>query len=529
MVGLAVLVACANVANLLLARATARRSEIAVRAALGAERSRVIRLLLTESVLLGTASLVVAYGLARFSIHWLGNLPIAIDVPITLGLELDWRVFAYAAAISVLAGVVAGLAPAVLGARTPVADVLREAGRSGSGGVGRARFRNTLVVAQVAVSFVLLVCGGLFMRGARQAARLDTGFGRERILLANIDLSLHRMDSTTTRRVQDSFLERASALPNVEAVGLGTHLPMGGNNSGRDLYIDSRPAAAPDGAYQAWYGLVSPGYLTAMGFRLRSGRHFTDDDDTDAPRVAIVNRVAADAMWPGENAIGKRFRLSEGGAEVEVVGLVDNAQYLLLGEQPRPFAYFPLRQMPSQQTFIVTRTRSQDPLSAAPDVRRVLRDIDPNILVSGVRSMANHLDNGLALFFINVGATLATAIGLLGLLQTVVGLYGVLSYTVAQRTREFGIRQALGASTSAIIGGVLRQGSVLCGVGLAIGGVLAFALTRLLASMLYGVSPTDAVTFGGAVVVVGSVALISSYLPAWRASRVAPATAIRTE
>jgi ABC-type antimicrobial peptide transport system permease subunit len=234
-------------------------------------------------------------------------------------------------------------------------------------------------------------------------------------------------------------------------------------------------------------------------------------------------------MWPGENAIGKRFRLSEGGAEVEVVGLVDNAQYLLLGEQPRPFAYFPLRQMPSQQTFIVTRTRSQDPLSAAPDVRRVLRDIDPNILVSGVRSMANHLDNGLALFFINVGATLATAIGLLGLLQTVVGLYGVLSYTVAQRTREFGIRQALGASTSAIIGGVLRQGSVLCGVGLAIGGVLAFALTRLLASMLYGVSPTDAVTFGGAVVVVGSVALISSYLPAWRASRVAPATAIRTE
>ncbi len=529
MVGLAVLVACANVTNLLLARATARRSEIAVRAALGAERGRVVRLLLTESVILGVLSLIVAYVLARFCIQWFNGLTISVDVPISFGLTLDWRVFFYAAAISLFAGVIAGLAPAVLGSRTPVSSVLREGGRSGSAGVGRARFRSALVVAQVAVSFVLLVCGALFMRSARSAARLDTGFERPHRLLANIDLSLHRMDSAKSRRVQDQFLERMAALPNVEAVGLGTHLPLGGNNNGRNVYVDTRPAAAPNGLYQTFYAAVSPGYIPALGLRLREGRDFTRQDDDSSTRVAIINRAMADALWPGEPVLGRRFRLEEGAPEVEVVGLIDNAQYLLLGEQPRSFAYFPLRQMPREQTFIVVKTKSDDPLTSAPDLRRIFKEIDASILVSGTRSMASHLDNGIALFFVNAGATLATAIGILGLLQTVVGLYGVLSYAVAQRTREFGIRQALGARTTTIISQVLRQGSVLCGVGLVLGAALALAVTRSLGSLLYGVSPTDVLSFGGALIIVIGMTLVSSYLPAWRASRVAPATAIRAE
>lgn len=529
MVGLAVLVACANVTNLLLARAAARRSEIAVRAALGAARDRVIRLLLTESVVIGVLSLFVAWGLARFATRWFNNLDLAIDVPISFGLEVDWRVFGYAAAISLAAGIIAGLAPALMGSRTPVGDVLREGGRSGSGSRGRARFRNGLVIAQVAVSFVLLVSGGLFMRSARGAAQLDLGFQRERLLVSQIDLSLHNLDSSQARRAQDQVLERLAALPNVEQVGIGSHIPLGGNNNGRNLYVDTRPTAAPQGMMTAFYSNVSPGYIPALGLRLREGRDFLPTDDDAAPRVAVVNRALAAALWPGEPVLGKRFRLEEQGPEVEVVGVIDNAQYLLLGEAPRPFAYFPIRQHPQKQTFIFMRTRSGDPLAAVPDLRRVIADINPNILISGTRSMAAHLDHGIALFFVNMGATLATAIGLLGLLQTIVGLYGVLAYTVAQRTREFGIRQALGASTASIANHVLRQGGALCGIGLAAGLVIAVALTRSMGSLLYGVSPLDALAFGGALLVVGVVALASSYLPARRASRVAPATAIRSE
>ena len=529
MVGLAVLVACANVTNLLLARAAARRSEIAVRAALGAARGRVIRLLLTESVVIGLLSLGVAYLLARFSIQWFNTLDLAVDVPISFGLTMDWRVFGYAAAVSLVAGVIAGLAPALMGSRAPVSDVLRESGRSGAGSKGRARFRNTLVVAQVAVSFVLLVAGGLFMRSARGAAQLDIGFRRDRLLVAQIDLSLNRMDSAQSRRTQDELLEQLAALPNAEAVGIGSHVPLGGNNNGRNIYIDTRPAGAPQGIVQSFYAATSPGYIPALGLRLREGRDFQPTDDAGAPTVAIVNRVLAETLWPGEAPVGRRFRLEEQGPEVLVVGVVDNAQYLLLGEAPRPFVYLPLRQFPRQQTFIFVRTRSADPLASVGDLRRVVTGINSNILLSGTRSMADHLDNGIALFFVNMGATLATAIGLLGLLQTVVGLYGVLSYTVAQRTREFGIRQALGASSGTIVGQVLRQGSVLCAVGIGAGLVVAFAVTRSMSSLLYGVSPQDALAFGGALLVVSVVALAYTYLPARRAARVAPATAIRSE
>ncbi|MBL8984575.1 MAG: ABC transporter permease [Gemmatimonadetes bacterium] len=529
MVGLAVLVACANVTNLLLARATARRSEIAVRAALGAARGRVIRLLLTESVVIGVLSLGVAYLLARFSIRWFNNLDLAIDVPISFGLAMDWRVFGYAAAISLAAGIIAGLAPAVMGSRAPVSDVLRESGRSGAGSKGRARFRNGLVIAQVAVSFVLLVSGGLFMRSARGAAQLDLGFRRERLLVAQMDLSLHRLDSAQSVRVQTELLDRLAASPNVESAGLGSHIPLGGNNNGRNLYVDTRPTSAPQGMLMSFYGNVSPGFIPALGLRLREGRDFLPTDDDQAPQVAVVNRALGEALWPGESVLGKRFRLQEQGPEVEVVGVIDNAQYLLLGEAPRPFVYFPIRQQPQKLTFIFVRTRSDDPLAAVPDLRRLVAEINPNILLTGTRTMSTHLDNGIALFFVNMGATLATAIGLLGLLQTVVGLYGVLSYTVAQRTREFGIRQALGASSNSIVGQVLRQGSVLCGTGIAVGLGIAFMLTRSMSSLLYGVSPLDALAFGGSLLVVTVVAFASSYLPARRAAQVAPATAIRSE
>jgi predicted permease len=367
------------------------------------------------------------------------------------------------------------------------------------------------------------------MRSAQSAAKLDLGFGRERLLLAQSDLSLHRMDLARARVVQDQLLERVAALPSVERFGLSTLLPLQGNFNTRNIYVDERPAAAPEGALTAGFAAVTPGFIAALGQQLLGGRDFTAQDDTTSPRVAIVNRVLADAIWPSQDPVGRRFRLHVDSMPVEVVGVMNNAQYILLGEQPRFMAYYPLRQHPARQTFAVVKTKVQDPSAVTADLRRVFSEIDPKILVYGVRTMALHLDQGIALFFVNIGATLATAIGILGLLQTIVGLYGVLAYSVAQRSREFGIRLALGAAAGDVIRGVLRQGSVLVGVGLALGGVLAFGLSRALGSLLVGVSPTDALAYGGSVLIVGLLAMLSSFLPAWRASRVSPASAMRME
>ncbi|MBK8649409.1 MAG: ABC transporter permease [Gemmatimonadetes bacterium] len=527
MVGLALLVACANVANLLLVRATVRRGEIAIRSALGASPGRVVRLLLTESVLLGVASLALAFFVARFCIGWLNTLQIAVDFPITFGLELDWRVFGYTALISLLAGVISGLAPALMGARSPVSEVLRDGGRTGSAGRARTRLRSALVVTQVAVSFVLLVCGGLFIRSARSAAKMDLGFSRDRLLLAQSDLQLHRLDEVQSRQTQDRLVEAIAVLPGVEAVALSTHIPLSGNYSTQSVVTDERTPLAPEGLYSAAIVQVSPGYVGAIKLRLQGGRDFTAQDDSASPRVVIVNRTLADALWPGQDPVGRQLRFKQDGPIVEVVGVVGTAKMVLIGETPRAMMYVPLRQVPSQQTYLIVKSRGEDPSALVPSVRSAVASVNPNILLYGVRTMATHLDQGIALFFVNMGATLATAIGLLGLLQTIVGLYGVLSYSVAQRSKEFGIKMALGARSGMMIREVLRQSAALVAVGIVVGGALALGLTRLMGSVLVGVSPTDALAYGGALLLVSALAMASSYIPAWRASRVAPAVVVR--
>lgn len=529
MVGLALLVACANVANLLLVRATVRRSEIAIRSALGATPGRVVRLLLTESVVLGAVSLVVAYALARACTGWLNTLPLAVDVPVAFGLEMDGRVFAYAALLSLLAGTLSGLAPALMGARASVSDVLRDGGRTGSAGRGGTRMRGALVVAQVAVSFMLLVCGGLFIRSAHQAAQLDMGFARERLLLAQVDLSLNRLTLAQARQMQDRLLAAIGSAPGVERVALGTFIPMSGNFSTRNVYVDDRPPQAPNGFTSVGWARITPGFVATLGMRLQRGRDLAPTDDSTSTPVALVNRAMADALWPAREAVGARLRLAKDGPLVEVVGVVDNANVIMIGEQPRPMIFVPLRQHPSHHTYVATKGRGIDPSALAGDLRAAVSSVDPRILVYGVRTMADHLDQGIALFFVNIGATLATAIGLLGLLQTIVGLYGVLSYSVAQRGKEFGIRMALGAQAGAMIRTVLRHSAGLVAAGLVLGGVLALVLTRAMASVLVGVSPTDALAYGGALLVVAAMALLSSYIPAWRASRVEPAVVVRGE
>jgi ABC-type antimicrobial peptide transport system permease subunit len=273
---------------------------------------------------------------------------------------------------------------------------------------------------------------------------------------------------------------------------------------------------------------VSPDYVKVLGIRLVSGRDFTVRDDSTAPAVAIVNRSAAEALWPGRDPIGRQFRARQDGPAVEVVGLIENLKYLFVNEEPRPFIYFPLAQESATMTFAVVLTRS-DPSAMTPALRAAIADVNPNILIYGVRTMRAHLDQGIAFFFVRIAATLATAIGILGLLQTIVGLYGVLSYAVVQKSKDIGIRMALGAGRGEVVGGVLRQGSVLVGLGLLIGGGLAVSLTQVMRGIFFGVSRGDVMPYLGSMAVVVVLAFISAWLPANRAARVAPASALRSD
>jgi putative ABC transport system permease protein len=528
LVGLTLLVACANVTNLLLARATTRQGEIALRSALGASAGRVVRLLLTESVVLGLASLVVAAGLAHLAVQWLNGLPVAIDVPVHFGLVVDWRVFGYAAALALAAGVLAGLAPALLSSRTAVSQVLKEGGRGGSAGRRRARMRSSLVVAQVSVSFVLLVCAWLFTTSARNALKVDLGFRSDHQFLAQMDFSLHGYTPARTAVAQRLILDRLRGLPGVEAAALGSQISFSGSYETRKVFVDERPAAAPDGLLTTGTANVTSDFFRVLGARLIAGRDFSDRDDSTATPVAIVNRAAAETLWPGRDPVGQQLRLTSDGPAVQVVGVVDNMKYLFVNESGRPFVYLPLAQHPETMTFTIVRTLG-DPSAITPAVRAAVAEVDPGILLYGVRTMQAHLLQGIAFFFVRIAATLATAIGVLGLLQTIVGLYGVLSYAVAQRSREIGIRLALGARRGEVVAGVMREGSLLVGAGLVVGLGLALSLTRVMRGLLVGVSPSDLLAYAGSIVVVVILSTISAWLPANRASRVAPASALRSD
>jgi putative ABC transport system permease protein len=528
LVSLVLLAACANVANLLLVRATARQGEIAVRRAIGASPGRLARQLLTESAMIGVVALGVAVALAYVIIGWLNSLPLSVEVPLNLGIALDWRVFSYASAIALGAGILAGLAPTILGTRLSLSDTLKEGGRGGSAGRGRGRLRNALVVAQVAVSLVLLVCAALFARSMGRAVQADLGFVPDRVYTAQTELDPLRYDSASVRLFHEQLLERTAALPGVERVALGNHIPFGGNNNTVDVFVDDRPPGADDGHYTPWFGRVSPGYFETLGFRMRSGRDFVRGDVAGAPPVAIINEALGETLWPGQDPLGKRLRLREDGPEATVVGVIANAKYLFLNEAPRPFLYIPVAQEMTRATTLFLRT-SADPSSIASAVRTTFRQIDEEVVPFNMRSMPDHLRDGLAYFFVRIGATLAGAIGVLGLLQTLVGLYGVLSYAVVQRSREFGIRMALGAQAAHVVRSVMREGSILVSAGLVVGLVLAYSLTRLMGGLLIGISPSDVVAYAGSAALLVILALVSSYIPARRASRLVPTSALRSD
>jgi predicted permease len=529
LVGLVLLVACVNVINLIMVRATTRQREIAVRAALGAARGRLVRQMLTESVMLallgGIAGAVVGRSLASL----IGAIQLPGDLPFRFDLTFDWRVFGYIAAIALAAGVGVGLLPALRASRTNLNAVLREGGRGTSEGAGRQRARSTLVVAQVAVSLVLLVAAALFVRSVQNAESIDLGFDPSHVLNASVDVAQQGYDEAKGRAFFDELLRRAKALPGVQTASFAFSVPLGYYNSNAFLEIEGQPPSTKARRPVAGYNTVTPEYLDTLKPRMVKGRFISAQDDERGRKVAVINQVMAQRYWPNQDPIGKRFRSTDLKNDwLEVVGVVRNSKVQGIFSDPEGYFYVPMAQQYKSLRALQVRTAG-DPAALAPLVAREIRALDPDLPVFDVLTMERMIQGPNGFFLLRMGAVFGAALGLLGLALALVGVYGVVSYAASQRTQEIGVRMALGASRSEILRLVLGRGLVLVGFGLAVGLAGAFGVSRLLSNFLFNVSSADPLTFVGVPLLLGTMALVASYIPAFRATRIDPAVALRAE
>lgn len=526
---LVLLLACMNVANILLVRATMRQREMAIRAALGAGRGRLIRQMLTESIMLaifgGAGGLVVGV----WASGAIASLLPASRFPVRLDFSFDWRVFAYAMTAALLTGTLMGVWPALRAGRADMNGVLHGGGRSDTAGVGRHRVRSVLVVAQVGGSLVLLIFAGLFVRTLFRAQRAYLGFDPNNVLNLTLDPREVGYDEARTKSFYRNLEARVRALPGVQSASLASSVPMGNGNYGSSIYVEGHTLAPGQQPPVVVYNRVDAPYFDTMRVPLLRGRAFRESDDEKAPLVAIVNQTMAHQFWPNEDAIGKRFSLkSATGPFVEIVGLTGDGRYVFIGWDKEPYFFVPLAQNYTGYRALQIRS-SVPPESLITQVQSEVRALDPNMPVSDVQTMRQSLSGGNGFFIFRVGAILAASIGILGLTLAVVGVYGVVSFAASQRTHEIGIRLALGADRRAILRLVLRQGLVLVVGGVLSGAVLAWALTRSIATLLVGVSPTDALTFVTATLLLGGIGLWACYEPARRAMRVDPIVALRYE
>ncbi len=527
--GLVLLLACMNVANILLVRATMRQREMAIRAAMGASRGRLIRQLLTESLtlaLFGGAGGLLLGGWASDAITSL--LPDS-KLPIRLDFSFDWRVFAFALAAALLTGTLMGVWPALRAGRADVSGVLHGAGRSDTAGVSRHRVRSVLVVAQVGGSLVLLIVAGLFLRSLLRAQHAYLGFDPDRVL--NVTLDPHEIgyDEARARNFYRDLESKVRALPGVQSASSAFSVPMGLVNDGSSIYIEGRPLAPGQQPPVVVYNRVDAPYFDTMRVPLLRGRAFRENDDEKAPLFAIVNQTMAHQFWPNEDPLGKRFSLkSPTGPFAEIVGVAGDGKYVFIGWDKEPYFYVPQAQNFSSYRTLQIRS-AIPPETLIKQVQAEVRALDPVVPISDVRTMRDSLAGGNGFFIFRVGAILAAALGLLGLTLAVVGVYGVVSFAASQRTREIGIRMALGANRRDILRLVLRQGLVLVIAGVVSGVLLAWVLTRSMATLLMGVSPTDALTFVTATLLLGGIGLWACYTPARRAMRLDPMVALRYE
>jgi predicted permease len=517
---LLLLIACVNVANLFLARARDRWREMAVRLSLGARRAVIVRQLLTESLVFAAVAGAAGLLIAWWCMSLLNRIQLPMDVTISANLTLSVPVLLFTIAATVVTGLLFGLAPALQATRPSLIPMLKGEAPAGD---SRSRASRALVVAQMALSLLLLVCAGLFLRNLRSATTVDKGFDGGNVLLAEIDLGLQGYDEARSRQFYRNLLERLSALPDVRAASLSSNLPLGLSNSQTGVVIAGY-TPSPDEQMAIDHNSISSEYFTAMGIRIVRGRAFTTADDSAAQKVLVVNERFAERFWPGQDAVGKVVRTR--GTERVVVGVVPTGKYTSLGEAPKAFMYFPIEQNFDPSTVLQVRTRT-DPTALIPILRSEMAALDADLPLSNVRTIDSHL--GIALMPARLAGGALAVFGILGLVLASVGIYGVMSYSVAQRTREIGIRMAIGAARGEVVGLVMRQGLTLVAIGGGIGLLAALGASQLLAGLLYGGNPIDPLTFAGVPALLALVAAAAIWIPARRAAAVDPVRAIKSE
>ncbi|HKQ75466.1 MAG TPA: ABC transporter permease [Blastocatellia bacterium] len=522
-VGIVLLIACANIAGLTLARAASRQKEIGVRLALGAGRFRIARQLITESLLLAALGGALALVVAAWLIDGLrAMLPDDnADMRSQLRFALDWRILGFTLGLSVGAGLLSGLVPALQSSKLNFLPLLKDAGNS-FGGASRARLRGVLVVSQIALSMVLLVSAGLCVRTLLNAQAINPGFTTENLLTAKLDLGRQNYSEAQGREFYRSLLERLGGLPGVESVSLAHTVPLQGSSMGNSVVVDKH------GQFNIRYNIVTPGYLDTLGIPLSLGRRFNERDNAQSPRVAIINETFARYAWPDESPLGKVFTWKDraGDQPIEIIGVARDAKSQDLFRNPPNIAYFPLAQKYDGGMTLHLRT-AIEPEQTLAAARQEIRALDPKLPIYNVKTLEQYRRD--ALSDTRIQTVLIVGFGLLALALACLGLYGALSFSVAQRTREIGVRMALGANGSDVLRLVIGQGVKLISIGVTLGLAGAFAATRVLQSLLYGVSPTDPATFVGITVLLTLVALLACYIPARRATKVDPMVALRCD
>jgi predicted permease len=529
------LIACANVANLFLSRATTRQREVAIRAALGANRARLIAQMLIESTLTALAG-----GAAGFAVAWLGTRLLTRlapeNLPFLTSVGMDWRVLLFAAAVILAVAILSGLAPAVVLMRPDLREELKEGGKA-TEGEGRLRLRHLLVVTDVAMAVVLLITSGLMLRSLQLLQRVDLGYESDHLLTFQFAMPEQRYPGHEPKAAfTERVLEKIAALPGVQTVSAGSVLPMGGPGIGHGMLVEGRPAPGPGQDIPVDLRFVTPGYFKTLGIPLLQGRDFTPQDRHGSPYVIVIGQHAARTVWPGESPLGKRivmewFEVVDGeGRDVQitatVVGVVGDIRESGFESEPETMLYWPIRQMSTNPVHVAVRS-SSDPAALTASIRSAVESLDPDRPIYDVATMDERLGRSIAQRRFSMA--LLTLFSALALLLAAIGIYGVLSYAVNLRTREIGIRIALGSARSGILRLIVGQGLRLALLGVAVGLPLAYAVAKLLASLFYQVGIADPMVYSAAPLLLLGIVLLACYIPARRAARMDPIEALRSE
>jgi len=527
-VGLVLLIACANISNLLLARAAGRKREISIRLAIGASRRRIITQLLTESILLALAGGVVGLGVAFLARDLLWSFrPPFLQQATNMELSLDSYVLLFSLAISIATGVIFGLMPALQASRPNLVTELKE--RAGSETFSGRRFsaRSAFVVLQFALSLVALIGAGLFLVSLRNAQKIDPGFDTHNLGMLSFDLGALNYDAPRQREFQRRALEAVQTVPSITSLTLSTNVPLfGGTAISRSVFPEGEEGTSTRNGILTQTDNIAPDYFKTLGIPIMRGRQFDSSDREDSPKVAIINEAAARRFWPNQDAVGKRFKFFGLDYYVQVVGVARDAKYITLGEEPTPYMYLPLIQTPSPALTLFFRSGG-DPRTVLASVRERVQALDRNLPLTNVWPIGEVISQ--ALWAAKFSAGLLSIFAALAMILAAIGVYGVVAYSVGQRIREIGIRMALGARREDILGMIVRQSSASLAIGLAVGLVSAFGMARLITNLLYGVGAGSPIPFALLPALLALVGLIATYIPARRATKVNPIVALRQE